>query len=560
MQRTIRYAKRRLEPLFNLLSSSTQASSPWDTIMANSQQVLTEIQRPANGKRILSATSVGSHTLVTAIDSLVAMGLHLRGGDVQFLLCDGALPACEAAMLANFDRPDDFVTRGPAHMCSTCFSAGSTLYRPLPIPLHRYHEYVTQDEVVQALKTAVPLSIEECYSYTLNGMQLGEQARAGVLRFFGKATFEEEDPVFVQAIARRYLAGALVAAQVAERAIDAVRPDCIVAHHGVYVPQGVLGIVARRKGVHVVNWGTSYRNTTVIYSHDDTYHHTFMHEPVANWENRVLSPAEADHLDQYLALRRNGKGDWSWVAPDRGNPALAAERDELLKSLGLSPTLPTFGLLTNVLWDAQLYYGNLAFPDMLDWLFVTLEFFIAHPELQLIVRIHPHEVKAGNRQPTGPEIAKRYPSLPPNIKVVDRDSPHNTYALMNLCQAALIYGTKTGVELTPLGQPVIVTGDAWIRNKGISYDVSSKDEYLQLLEQLPRIEPLSPAVIERARRYAYHYFFRRMIPLKSLDPSGGWPPQYVFNSLADLLPGCDPGLDVICNGILTGQEFIYEPL
>jgi hypothetical protein len=50
-----------------------------------------------------------------------------------------------------------------------------------------------------------------------------------------------------------------------------------------------------------------------------------------------------------------------------------------------------------------------------------------------------------------------------------------------------------------------------------------------------------------------------MITLQSMDPEAAWPPRLRLESLADLLPGRDPGLDVICDGILTGREFIYSP-
>ena len=103
----------------------------------------------------------------------------------------------------------------------------------------------------------------------------------------------------------------------------------------------------------------------------------------------------------------------------------------------------------------------------------TLDHFVERPDRQLIVRIHPHEVKPGNRQPVLPWLRERYPDMPKNVKVIAHDHPYNTYALMGLCQAVLIYGTKTGVELAPLGMPIIVAGDAWMRSKGITTDVTT---------------------------------------------------------------------------------------
>jgi hypothetical protein len=81
---------------------------------------------------------------------------------------------------------------------------------------------------------------------------------------------------------------------------------------------------------------------------------------------------------------------------------------------------------------------------------------------------------------------------------------------------------------------------------------------VDLLDQLTELRPLDSDTTSRARSYAYHYFFRRMIPLTSLDPNGGIPPELNVRSLVDIDPGRDPGLDVICDGILTGSPFVFD--
>ena len=71
--------------------------------------------------------------------------------------------------------------------------------------------------------------------------------------------------------------------------------------------------------------------------------------------------------------------------------------------------------------------------------------------------------------------------------------------------------------------------------------------------------PMSEASIQRARKYAYHFFFRRMIPLKCVKAMDASPPfRANIGTLQSLCPGQDPGLDVICEGILHGAEFVYQ--
>ena len=76
----------------------------------------------------------------------------------------------------------------------------------------------------------------------------------------------------------------------------------------------------------------------------------------------------------------------------------------------------------------------------------------------------------------------------------------------------MIYGTKTGVELTSLGIPVIVAGEAWIRNKGLTTRRGLGGGLLPDSGRLP-FRARMPESVQRARKYAYHFFFRRMIPI-----------------------------------------------
>jgi hypothetical protein len=198
---------------------------------------------------------------------------------------------------------------------------------------------------------------------------------------------------------------------------------------------------------------------------------------------------------------------------------------------------------------------------MLEWLVHTCEYFATRPDLQLLIRVHPAEISGfpPSRQPILQELRKRIPRLAPNIFVVPPESGMSTYALMSLCNAAIIYGTKMGVELTSVGLPVIVAGEAWIRNKGLTHDASTPDEYFRLLEKLPFAERLGPSQLARARRYAYHFFFGRMIPLPFIKPKAGYPIYTLeLERLQQLLPGASQGLDTICEGILSRGPFVLR--
>jgi capsule polysaccharide export protein KpsC/LpsZ len=249
---------------------------------------------------------------------------------------------------------------------------------------------------------------------------------------------------------------------------------------------------------------------------------------------------------------------FDWIVFHR---ARRQDAGEIARTLGLNGAKPIIGLLTNVAWDAQLHYPANAFPNMLEWLVQTCEYFATRPDLHLLIRVHPAEISGfpPSRQPILRELRKRLPQLASNITIVPPESDMSTYALMSLCNAAIIYGTKMGVELVSVGLPVIVAGEAWIRNKGLTRDAGSPSDYFRILAELPFKERLSSRQLARARLYAYHFFFRRMIPLSFIDPKAGYPIYRLkLERLQDLLPGRSDGLDTICDGILQGRPFVMN--
>ena len=509
------------------------------------------------GPRVLMATAVGGHVPSTIVESLLAVALTLRGAHVRILLCDETLPACLRSHVTAVSSDAAFVRDGPqASGCIRCWSSGSAMFETLGLPVHTLGALLSSTERDRAAAIAAAMPVGDIPGFRPGGMALGEHALAGALRFYARGSL---DGGASEGVLRRYLQASLLAADASRRLIETEGFDVTCFNHGIYIPHGVIGEVARHSGVRVVNWNPAYRTRSFIFSHGDTYHHTMLDEPASAWEDLPWTPEREAELMSYLRSRWHGSRDWITFNADPQE-----SKAEIARQIGIDFDKPTIGLLTNVIWDAQLHYRANAFPNMVDWLVRTIEYFQRRPDLQLLIRVHPAEVSGAlpSLQPVVGEIRRRFPSLPANVFVIPPESPISTYVTMTQCNAVVIYGTKTGVELTSEGIPVIVAGEAWIRNKGLTADVRSPEEYFALLDTLPGDGRLPPETVARARRYAYHFFFRRMIPVDSVVPSSGLASrqakyQIRVSSLDQLRRGRDPGLDVICDGILKGSPFVY---
>lgn len=512
------------------------------------------LQKARYGKKILIATSVGSHLAGTTVESVIAAALTLRGCDVSILLCDSILPACLACWSDVYPDHGKFSKQGPGKDCSDCFGPANRMYESLGLKVHRYSDFLSEKDIIKAAEISETIPFSEIAFFSYEGVAVGEHAMAGALRFFARGTLEGE--AYAEKVLRRYLNASLLTAIMMNALIRMHNYESVVFHHGIYVPQGIIGGVCRKNGIHVVNWNPAYRKKCFIFSHHDTYHHTMITEPAEKWMHDKWDEDTDARLMRYLKSRWHGTNDWIWF---HEKPKF--DLQEIVRKTGIDFSRPCIGLLTSVMWDAVLHYPSNAFKGMLEWVSCTIDSFSDRQDLQLIIRIHPAEIRGTlpARQRMADEIRRLYPKLPANIIVIPPESDVSTYAVMEMCDSVIIYNTKTGVELAAMGIPVIVAGEAWIRNKGFAIDVKDPEDYKRIIERLPLGRRMNKEQQLMAKKYAYHFFFRRMIPLEFMEASEGFPPfRSNACSVTDLVEGRSAGLDKICEGIVHGADFIYH--
>jgi hypothetical protein len=529
----------------------------WTSILGTNRGLWDGALANAKGKKVLIATNVGGHGPVSVMESMLAVALTLRGAEVRTLLCDGVLPGCLRAEHADLPDPQVLVDRKlPETICGACKWRGEAMVAPLGTGIDWIGQNVTLEERTTAREIAETVPYAEIGAFRFDDLAVGEHAKAGALRYFARGDLSTEpqgEPVM-----RRYLEAAMMSVFAVRRLIERYGFDVAVFHHGLYVPQGIVGEVCRSMGVRVVNWYVSYRRQTFVFSHGDTYHHTLMTEPVSTWHEMAWSADHRESIAAYLKSRWFGSRDW--ISFHEKPVDIDRDFAEFAAATGLDLDKPIIGMLTNVVWDAQLHYPANAFPDMIAWAVETIRYFETRPDLQLLIRIHPAEIRgtAKSRQPIMENILQAFPTLPPNVFVIPPESPVSTYVAAEHCDSVIIYGTKTGVELTSMGIPTIVAGEAWIRGKGLTRDANSVAEYREILDTLPVRQRMPDDVVEMALRYAYHFFFRRMIPLDVMQPNGkGTLFSVAVDKLDELLPGRDRGLDVVMDGILAGTPFVF---
>lgn len=507
-------------------------------------------------QKILIATSSGGLYPQLIFESILGMALDYKGSDVEFLLCDGLLPACIMCTTVNISE-DELIKNGPKSLCSNCYLDGYNYLNKSNIKINKISNYLLDKDKIKAKKICKSTKPQNIKNFVYDKIPVGNHAYAGALRFYATTDLDAEKNG--KEILKKYFEASLLTKLSLDNFFKKNNYDLIIMNHGIYVPQGIINEYAKEKKYKIVTWFPFYRKRSYCFFRGDTYQKEFLTEKNHLWENLKLTKQRNDKISNYLMSRKTGKHDWKFYYD---KPSF--DKDLFFKKYNIDKKKPIIGMATNVIWDAQIDYPKQFFNSVIDWVFHTIEFFKKNQHLQLVIRVHPAEINSDRpaKQKIVEEISKKFKNLPSNIVIVPPEDPISSYTIFDNCNSVLIYASKIGIELCAAGIPVIIVGPGQIKNKKIAYDVNSHKEYSYILKQLPlnKKKYLNKKKHLRAKKYAYHAFFRKPTLIKSVHLNEDrWPNISIEKTFyKNLKENKDPGLNFVCDAILNDKKFFND--
>jgi hypothetical protein len=468
-------------------------------------------------------------------EAMIGQALRLRGADVRFVTCGGGLEIC--------DRVNTW--EGPPVPCVTC-----THYTGLSLTMHRFPTTTItegwQDDdpgewpELDEISGAALASVQEA------GLPLGALVDIPAKWFLMGARIED-DPLGPVTM-RRFLRSARRVVKGLSAALDRLQPDVVVLLNGLFFFEAIAWELCRRRGIDVVTYERGFIKETLLFRRDAPATLGDVSHLWDAWADIPLTTEEDRELDAYLEDRKAGRRtiDKYWDNPRLEQWDRGATGGRLVT------------LFTNLTWDAAVIGQEVAFASIHDWLAAAVESFARRPEHQLVVRIHPAEVKLPvkqTREPLGEFLAERFPELPPNVRVIGADDPTSSYPLMEASDLGLVFTSTTGLELALNGTPVVVAGRTHYRAKGFTLDVATPEEFEAMLDAVLADPHVARPDVERARRYAYLFFFRAPVRSPGVEEHVPGLARITLGSVDELRPGRDADVDRICDGILLGGDF-----
>ena len=468
-------------------------------------------------------------------ESIWAHALRIRGAEVKMISYDLFLPAI------------DFIAPGVKKDMKVAYRLVDRIYKLIKLPMLHLSKY-DKDLALSDCSSLTPSEIENLEE---NGIKLGDLVIASTIRYYFCNGPEWDNPVFLEQ-ARKFSASALHLARVFEKMLEEEKPDKLVFSHGIYVSWGTLFRVARKMGIAVDIYGSSYRKDTLRFYHNSP-NAPF---PEGEWEafrEIELNDSQNSELDKYISSRVTQSDDSVSLFDEKTNfpekiRNFIARANECQGKL--------FCLFTNISWDAYMFRKESAtFDNMVEWLQENIVFFTGQENSYLIIKAHPSE--AYFNVPQKYRVSNYTGNLPDNILFIGESENVRPDILYKYIDAGLIYTSTVSLEMALKGIPVITAGvGGHYSDKGFTYDPPDREDYFNKIKLFEKGKFTYKPDLEMARRYMYFRFFREAISNDLIRVEKYVVKDFFFDSLEDLLPGKNRELDIICSGILNDSPFI----
>jgi hypothetical protein len=496
---------------------------------------------PGHGPTILFLSMRGWSTHLLW-ETTLARAAGMRGARPVFFTCGGRLPICDVAN----------VHAAPPMPCVSCRDYAETALDAAGFDSLMLHDLIDVKTEARAARGRIDglTTVAACEAFEDEGFPLGRLVRISVAWFLARGSLPENSLVLTT------YRDFLVSGQVLRRAfavlLDRVRPDQVFMLNGTFFPESILAALATHRTIPFTTYEKGFMNDTLVLTHGRAAVDFEIEDSVsAQAMETPLTAAENEQLDDYLAARIRGERTLDKYWPNRIDDA-----DRIRTALRLKPGRSLVSLFSNILWDSAIQNKDLAFDDMAQWIVETIAGFAGRADTDLVVRLHPAEVRLTNHKTTErmqDVIDTAFPVLPDNVRIIPPDSPLSSYTLADISSLGLVYTSTIGLEMALGGVAVVVAAQTHYRGKGFTFDVATPEEYWDAIDRILVSPPSSSDLkwrTELARRYANLFFFRFTHHIDLVHEEVRGHPRLRFRSVDDLLPGRHRTLDLVVDNTM----------
>ena len=473
---------------------------------------------PSKGKVLLYSV-IGSANNIHA-EILFYHLLKKEGYDVQFAICQGALPACEILTKQRL------ATEGKKQFCNNCNANAVRTLKSANIPFITIKGNAHYTPLLSTLENK---SLEEIYNYSYEGIDFGHIVKGVSFRYFKSSTLKDNEEN--RSTALRFLKAALMSYTFVNALHQAEHYDLMLFSHGIYTSWEPIVALCKQQNIEFLCYDRAKQLSTMNFNMNEASPVWEFNEFWEEIKGVPLKPAQEQKVSQYLKDRELQSTDvYSYNPEGRSN-----DLDALRQRLKIKKDAKVITLYTNLIWDAANVFRDIAFPSATDWILETINWIKEHNDLHLLIRLHPAEKVLGTDQSYQDVILERYPNLPENVSFIQHADKVNSFSVIDITEVNVIHTSTVGIEAAIANKATILVSNTHYRGKGFTYDVSSPEEYFETILNITQSGATIKEQVALARKYFYYMMFvyQKEVPITFRNRSFNGYTFNNFNALAD---------------------------
>ena len=504
-------------------------------------------------QRILCFSPYGFWTLHALYEIALCHNLKARGNDFTYVACDGLFTDCDLFWESTCGPR-------PATACAVCQAQVKKQLGALAITPEWLSTYRQPDDESTAKQFVTGLSDQQLGGATYENLPLGEWVRSSVHTHLRINTIDFGDPKHARAF-RSYVYNGVIVARVFARLLDRLKPSILLLFNGRMSLTRIAFELARVRGIRVIcHERGALKERLVLLENQNCLSLKSYGTLWANWGSRALATDQVAATRDWLLQRAAGKNlNWKTFSVQstlgRLEAFLAANSAKRLWALFTSST-------DEVVSNPEF---TSVFGTQYRWIESTVEFVRAHPEIALVIRVHPNsgsKVSTGRNREELAFFARIAETLPANVALVMPEETVSSYALADRCELGLVYCTTMGLELACRGKPVIGAARSFYGDCDAITKIPSPAEYHGFLEKHAietHDETTAIRTATAAFRYAYSYIARWNIPFPLVHMPDVHTGQLAARSTQELHPGWHRCLDYAAEIVLGKRPAVPVP-
>ncbi|MFC1584522.1 radical SAM protein [Fibrobacterota bacterium] len=505
----------------------------------------------STNKNIVVFAPYGTWLVHHQVDAMIGTALRLRGCNVQVIGCDGVFKDCLQAGVP-FDE----------QACQNCTKSGENWFSQFQLNMTYLSQLLESSDTADADEWSSALQPEEFADAVFEGNNLGLWSHAGICSKFFVNKMDLSDPSLVEAH-RNLLRNSALLQRAINRYFDMFPVDHALCY-GATLPYYYIFLeLARKRNIPVVVHERGGLDGSFWFCENENCGRMAGRKPsLEEWKKIPLTREQCLAVKQYSQGRELGKG----LNRSSFYSAQPAEGD-VRRILRIPHDAGIIAVFTNSDWELGMGRAfverrfRLAI-EAIQQALKALESLKSIHNPYMVFRFHPNMVGDGYTDfQFLQNVIDNSHAIPDNVRLVTPRERLTSYQLIWHADAALTFGSTTGLESIIRGLGVASSVDSLhsLMETGVDR-ISSADDYVRAIEDaLARTKDYSIENLRMAYRGFHYYFFTLSYEFTSFGIKDHYTPDIRLKDISEMQEGADPALDLICNHILRGTSLFPLP-